>query len=61
MTNTNRIIPTIINIASYKRFTPKIINNPIPPYQMFDDLRINLILLILNIIALGNFAYPPRK
>jgi hypothetical protein len=28
---------------------------------MFDELRINLILLLLNIIALGNFVYPPRN
>ncbi len=28
---------------------------------MFDELRINLTLLILNIVALGNFIYPPRN
>lgn len=28
---------------------------------MFDEHRINLVLLIFNIVALGNFAYPARK
>ncbi len=54
-------IKWVIVILKYKFTDWFFVNNIRYPLQMFDELRINLILLILNIVALGNFVYPSRK